>query len=131
MKEGKVKRDATLIEAIIPIVALILVLAPTIFIYGESPHIPIVIAAIAAATVAIVRLGYSWNELEDGVLKTINMGMQAILILMIIGMIIGTWILSGVVPTMIYYGLQILSPGIFLVATAIICSVVSLATGSS
>ena len=131
MKEGKVKREATLFEALIPIIVLIGVLVPSIMIYGESPHIPIVIAAIAAATVAIVRLGYSWNELEDGVLKTINMGMQAILILMIIGMIIGTWILSGVVPTMIYYGLQILSPGIFLVATALICCVVSLATGSS
>ncbi len=133
MKEGKVKvkREATLLEALIPIVGLIAVLAPTIFIYGESPHIPIVIGAIIAATVAITRLGYTWNDLEEGVLKTINMGMQAILILMIIGMLIGSWILSGVVPTMIFYGLKILSPGIFLVATAIICSIVSLATGSS
>lgn len=131
MKERRVKKEASLFEALIPIIVLIGVLVPSIMIYEESPHIPIAIAAIAAAVVAITRLGYTWNELEDGVLKTINMGMQAILILMIIGMIIGTWILSGVVPTMIYYGLQILSPGIFLVATAIICSVVSLATGSS
>lgn len=57
--------------------------------------------------------------------------MQAILILAIIGSIIGTWILSGVVPTMIYYGLQILSPGIFLVAACILCCIVSMATGSS
>ena len=83
MKEGKVKREATLFEALIPILVLIGVLVPAIMIYEESPHIPIVIAAIASAIVAITRLGYTWNELEDGVLKTINMGMQAILILMI------------------------------------------------
>lgn len=57
--------------------------------------------------------------------------MQACLILMIIGMIIGTWILAGVVPTIIYYGLKILSPNIFLVATLILCSIISVATGSS
>lgn len=100
-------------------------------IFEQDPHIPLVIASAVAAVLAVTRLGYSWNELEEGILKTINMGMQAAIILMIIGMIIGTWILGGIVPTMIYYGLQILSPAIFLVATAVICSVVSLATGSS
>lgn len=133
MKEGKVKvkREASLIEALIPIVVLIGVLIPSILIFGESPHIPIVAATAVAVLIATQLLGYTWNELEEGILKTINMGMQAILILMIIGMIIGTWIASGVVPTMIYYGLKVLSPGIFLVATAVICGVVSLATGSS
>jgi len=131
MSKVKTKREASLFEALIPIIVLIGVLIPAILIFGQDPHIPIVIAAVVAAALAITRLGYTWNEIEEGILKTINMGMQAIIILMIIGMIIGTWILGGVVPTMIYYGLQILSPAIFLVATAIICSVVSLATGSS
>ena len=131
MSKLKTKREASLFEALIPILVLIGVLIPAILFFGQAPHIPIVIAAVVAAALAITRLGYTWNEIEEGILKTINMGMQAIIILMIIGMIIGTWILGGVVPTMIYYGLQILSPAIFLVATAIICSVVSLATGSS
>lgn len=131
MSKLKTKREASLFEALIPILVLIGVLIPAILVFGQDPHIPIVIAAVVAAALAITRLGYTWNEIEEGILKTINMGMQAIIILMIIGMIIGTWILGGVVPTMIYYGLQILSPAIFLVATAIICSVVSLATGSS
>lgn len=131
MSKVKTKREASLFEALIPIIVLIGVLIPAILVFGQDPHIPIVIAAVVAAALAITRLGYTWNEIEEGILKTINMGMQAIIILMIIGMIIGTWILGGVVPTMIYYGLQILSPAIFLVATAIICSVVSLATGSS
>ncbi|MBP2028398.1 NhaC family Na+:H+ antiporter [Acetoanaerobium pronyense] len=131
MSKVKTKREASLFEALIPILVLIGVLIPSILVFGQDPHIPIVIAAVVAAALAITRLGYTWNEIEEGILKTINMGMQAIIILMIIGMIIGTWILGGVVPTMIYYGLQILSPAIFLVATAVICSVVSLATGSS
>jgi NhaC family Na+:H+ antiporter len=61
----------------------------------------------------------------------INLAMGAILILMVVGTMIGTWIHGGVVPSMIYYGLKVLSPGIFLVATLIICSIVSLGTGSS
>ena len=69
MKEGKVKREATLFEALIPIIVLIGVLVPSIMIYEESPHIPIVIAAMVAATVAILRLGYSWSELEDAYLR--------------------------------------------------------------
>jgi NhaC family Na+:H+ antiporter len=78
-----------------------------------------------------LRLGYTWKDLEEGVVNTIKMSMQAILILMVIGMVIGAWILSGTVPALIYYGLQILSPAIFLTAACLICCVVSLATGSS
>ncbi|SHK16991.1 Na+/H+ antiporter NhaC [Tepidibacter formicigenes] len=128
---SKVKRKANLVEALIPIFCLILFLGVAVFNFKASPHIPLIAGAIVAALMASIRLGYSWGELEEGVLKTINMAMQAILILMIVGTIVGTWILSGVVPTMIYYGLKILSPGIFLVATCIICSIVALATGSS
>ncbi|SHH29852.1 Na+/H+ antiporter NhaC [Tepidibacter thalassicus] len=128
---SKVKRKANLLEALIPIFCLILFLGISVFVYKASPHIPLICGAIIAALMANLRLGYSWNELEEGILKTINMAMQAILILMIVGTIIGTWILSGVVPTMIFYGLKILSPGIFLIATCLICAIVALATGSS
>ncbi|KXZ40792.1 Na+:H+ antiporter, NhaC family [Alkalithermobacter thermoalcaliphilus JW-YL-7 = DSM 7308] len=128
---SKPKRKATLTEAIIPILALIIFLSVAVFKYDASPHIPIIGGIIIAGLMATLRLGYSWNELEEGIFKTINMAMQSILILMVVGTIIGTWILSGVVPTMIFYGLQILSPGIFLVATTLICSIVSLSTGSS
>lgn len=126
----KEKRKVTLIEALIPVIFLIGALFFTIVKLEGSPHIPIASAAAIAAIVAM-RAGYSWKELENGVVETIKMSMSAILILMIIGMIIGTWILAGVVPSMVFYGLQILSPGIFLVATTLICAVVSLATGSS
>lgn len=127
----KSKRKATLLEALIPISCLIAFLAFAIFKYEASPHIPLILGAMVAALVATTRLGYKWGELEEGILKTINMAMQAILILMIVGTLIGTWIVSGIVPAMIYWGLNILSPGIFLVATTIICCIVALATGSS
>lgn len=128
---SKMKCKANLVEASIPILCLIIFLGIAVFKYEASPHIPLISASIVAAIVAIIRLGYCWKELEDGILKTINMAMQAILILIVVSTIIATWILSGIVPTMIFYGLKILSPGIFLVATTIICSIVAISTGSS
>ena len=97
--------------------------------YGEV-HVPLLISAIFAAVVSIAH-GYKWAYLEAGILASINRSMQAMLILMVVGLLIGSWIAGGVVPAMIYYGLAILSPGIFLFAGCILASIVSLATGSS
>lgn len=127
----KEKKKATIGHALIPIAVLITSLFFGITYLGTDAHMPIIIAIIVASIVGIVGLGFSWSELEKGAIETIQMSMQAVLILMIIGTVVGSWILSGTVPAMIYYGLQILSPGIFLVATCIICGIVSLATGSS
>lgn len=124
-------RKATLLEAMIPITTLMLFLGVGIFMYGASPHVPLVGATAVAGVVAVYRLGYKWKDLEESMFKSINMAMQAILIIIIIGILIGTWIASGVVPCMIYWGLKILSPKIFLVAAVLVCCVVSLATGSS
>lgn len=129
--ETKMKKQATVLHALIPIAFLIASLMYTIFVLEGSPHIPLVLSACVAAAVAMLGLGYTWAELEEGMVETIKMSMGAIIILMIIGMIIGTWILGGVVPAMIYYGLMILSPSIFLVTACILCCIVSLATGSS
>ena len=127
----KTKKEATLGHAFIPIIVLMVVLSVAIIGFGADPHIPLLVGIIVASLVAMFSLGYTWDEVEKGAIETIQLSMQAILILMIIGSLIGTWILSGTVPAMIYYGLKILSPSIFLVATMIICSIVSLATGSS
>jgi NhaC family Na+:H+ antiporter len=126
----EVKR-ATFGHALIPLVFLIVSLVLTLTKWEGSAHIPIFTSAIVAALVAMVGLNYSWKELEEGIVETIKLSMGAVLILMIIGMVVGSWILAGIVPTMIFYGLKVLSPGIFLVATLLICSIVSLATGSS
>jgi len=98
---------------------------------AQDVHIPLVISAAVAAALSMFVLKVKWAVIEEGILTSILMGMQAILILYTVGMLIGTWIQSGVVPTMIYYGLSVLRPSIFLIATLLICSVVALATGTS
>jgi len=130
MESGHLKRKPKMWEALIPVVSLVVILSISIIKFQASPHIPLVISAIIAAFMAL-KVGLKWEDIEKGIIDTIGMSMQAIIILMIIGTVIGAWILSGTVPAMIYYGLKVLSPGIFLAATLIICSIVSLATGSS
>ena len=127
----KTPKKATLGIAMIPILILIAALVVGILILEQDPHMPLLVGIIAAGVVGVTMLGYKWSDLEKGAIGTIQMAMQACLILMVVGTIVGTWILSGTVPAMIYYGLQILSPGIFLVASAIIAAIVSLSTGSS
>ena len=127
----KEKKQANLGHALIPIVSLIIFLLVGIVFLGADPHIPLLLGVIVAASVAIFILNYTWEEVESSIVDGIKLAMQAIVILMIIGTLVGTWLLSGTVPTLIYYGLQILSPGIFLVATMLICSIVSISVGSS
>ncbi len=100
-------------------------------IWETDVHVPLVLSAVAAAAIAMFRLKVRWAQIEEAILGSITMGMQAVLILYIVGILIGVWILSGVVPSMIYYGLNVLTPSLFLIATLIICSIVSLATGTS
>ncbi|WP_291634956.1 Na+/H+ antiporter NhaC [Clostridium sp.] len=132
-KEKK-PREAELWEALLPVVGTIAILMYCVLpVFGvqQDVHIPLVFGTLIASIVAITRLGYSWKDIEEGIIGTISSTMQAILILAIIGMIIGTWILGGIVPTLIFYGLQVLSPSVFLVAACILCSIVSISTGSS
>ena len=89
-------KNMTFLKAIIPVVFLIIALLTTLIYYEGDPHIPILSATIVASIVA-VSVGYSWKEIETGIVETISGAMTAILIIGIIGMIIGTWILSGTV----------------------------------
>jgi Na+/H+ antiporter NhaC len=103
---------------------------------GEALHhsIPVPIPLIAATAVASIvawRHGMAWRKIEESFVHGIMLSLGACLILMVIGILIGTWILGGVVPTMVYYGLKLISPSIFLVTTCGICAIVSLASGSS
>ncbi len=126
------KKKVTLGTALIPVVFLAVSLILTLVVYklGE-PHIALVTSAMVAAAVAVYMIGYTWEEIEEGIVETIKMSMSAIIIILIIGMLVGIWIKAGIIPTMVYYGLQILSPKYFLIAAFLICSIISLATGSS
>jgi NhaC family Na+:H+ antiporter len=123
-------RPQTLWLSLLPIVFLVAVLFVQIRLFGGPPHLPLVLASLVAA-VAGMFLGHPWREIEDGIVRGIAIAVKAILILMVIGILIGTWIASGIVPVLIDYGLRLLSPGYFLLAACAVCSVVSVATGSS
>lgn len=129
------RKGPSLAAALFPVVVLIALLASSVYLFGDGssggPNQIALILAAAVATVIGLRLGYSWHELQEGIVHGISLSMAAVLILMVVGSLIGTWILSGVVPTMIYYGLKILSPAVFYAAACVICCLVSLATGSS
>ncbi len=133
--ESKSRKEPTLLISLTPVVLLIAMLGYSIFILGldlesGASHIPLILGTAAAAGVA-AYLGYGWKEIQDSLVKGITLGLSATLILLVIGALIGTWIISGIVPAMIYYGLQLIAPSIFLVTTCIICAVVSISTGSS
>jgi NhaC family Na+:H+ antiporter len=125
-----------LLDALIPLIFLIVLLVLTIKIFGTdglsgSNQIVLILSAAVAGSIAVFRLGYTWDALQEGVVKSISSAMSSILILFLIGALAGTWLLSGIVPAMIYYGLQVLSPTLFLFAACFISAIVSTATGSS
>ena len=123
-------RKATLLESLFTFGVLIAVMFTAIIVFEVDPHMPMFIGVIVAALVAL-KIGYKWNQIEEAMIVGVTQALQSVLILAIIGILIGVWIVAGVVPSMIYYGLNILSPSIFLVATVIITSITSLATGTS
>lgn len=129
-KKNKIPRMPKLWEALLTLGILIFLMAVAILIYGADPHIPMFLGALVAAMMSL-RLGYSWEEVEKFLLDGIQRVLQSLIILIVIGILVGVWLNAGVVPTMIYYGLKILNPTIFLVATVLVCSVTSLATGTS
>lgn len=124
----------TLIQAILPLIILIALLSFNVSYFddplGGSNQIALFIAAIVCGIIA----GFNqikWTEIQRKILHTINSAMPAILILLLIGALGGSWMISGVIPAMIYYGIDIMHPSYFLLASVILCAIVSLATGSS
>lgn len=135
MTSESAKRKPNLLLALIPIVILVALLALNVYSYGDNAtYGPNQIALLVASAIAVVlafRLNYTWDDVQKGIVKSIKSALPALLILLLIGALAGTWMISGIVPTMIYYGLQILNPSIFLVAACVISAIVALATGSS
>jgi NhaC family Na+:H+ antiporter len=124
-------RPPTFAEAVIVIVVAAVLIGLSVMLWETDVHIALILSATVAAVMAMVLLKFPWAAIEEGMIASIMMGMQAMLILFTVGVLIGAWMQSGVVQTMIYYGLNLLKPSIFLIATLIISSIVSLATGSS
>ena len=130
MKATNAPRKAKLWEALTVFFGLVLIMCVSILKFKIEPHIPMFIGVIFAALMAL-KIGYSWDSIEKAMVRGISQALPSVMILITIGILVRIWIATGVVPSMIYYGLGILKPSIFLVAACLICSITSLATGSS
>lgn len=117
--------------ALTPVVLTLIAIAVQIFVFDDfTPHIPLAIGLALTALVG-VKLGYRWKRIEEGAFHVINVSLPSVSVLILVGMIIGVWIASGTVPSLIYYGLLLLSPAFFLAAAMLICAVVSVSLGTS
>jgi len=124
------KQTPTFLQSLIPLFAIAVFLGLGYGLYHLNVEI-LLIAAAAVAAVIGVRLGYTYKELEKGIIDSMMKGMPAILIVIVVGTIIGSWIASGTIPMLIYYGLKIISPQYFLVTASLVCSIISVVTGTS
>ena len=128
-------RPASMLDALLPIVVLIVLLALSVYLFGSDSsgganQVALLLAAMVAAMVAI-KNGYRWAAVQEAIVQGISTAMGAILILLAVGALIGSWMLAGTVPAMIYYGVQILEPAYFFAAACLICSIASVSIGSS
>ena len=128
-------RPLTLTEAAIPIVALIVLVGLSYYLFGDAgAKGPNQVALVLAAMIALVigrRAGFSNDELREAAIASVGTGVSAIFILFAVGALTGAWAMSGTLMAMVYYGLQILSPNYFYMTTALICGIVAFSIGSS
>lgn len=128
-------RTLSLGLALLPIVILVALLTINSLTYGDlaiegANQFSLLFASAVGACIAFC-IGIKWKEIQDGIIKNIGIATPSIIILLLIGALAGTWMVSGVVPAMIYYGLEFLSPKFFLMLSVVICAIVSVVSGSS
>ena len=134
VEDGSTEHVLPFWVAAIPFVFLVGLLVANVLCFADATGGPNQVALLSSAAVAAILarfFGFSFQDAISGITASIQAAIPAMLILLVIGALSGTWMISGIVPAMIYYGLMILDPSYFLVATVVICAVVSLATGSS
>ncbi|MBV9448108.1 MAG: Na+/H+ antiporter NhaC [Streptosporangiaceae bacterium] len=128
-------RDPSLADAIIPLVTLVVLIAGSLALFGldalDGPIQVALILCVLAVAVIVLKNGYSWDEVQHAAQNSLASIASAIFILLAVGALIGVWNLSGTIPTLIYYGIKILSPAWYYGASALICGIVSLTIGSS
>ena len=130
------ERKVSVWMALIPIVVLVSMLALVIKVFGTDAieggsQVSLLVASSVAALISIVVCRCKWSTLEKAITENIKTSASAIIILLLIGAVASTWMMSGVVPTLMYYGLQIIHPKIFLAVACLICAIVAVVTGSS
>lgn len=131
-----VTKKPGLLLSTIPVLVLIAFIILNINVFGDSAilgpnQLALIFAALVSGFIGIFVLKVPYKDMEHKIIQSIGLSMQANLILLVVGALIGLWIFSGVVPAMIYYGIQMINPNWFLPVTCIVCAIVALATGSS
>ena len=134
-KPPKLVRDASLLDALVPLVALVVLIAGGIALFGldalDGPvQAALVICALIAALV-IMKNGHPWEQIQASGQRAMSSVTSAVFILLAVGALIGTWNLSGTIPTLVYYGLEAISPSWFYPASTLLCGVIALSIGSS
>ena len=119
-----------LVIALAPLVAMGALLGVGYGIYQIRPQVLLVCAAFITGSLGLY-LRFKWKDMESGIVDSIHKAMPAILIMLCVGILIGSWIASGTIPMVIYYGLKLISPKYFLVTACFVCSLTSIATGTS
>ena len=135
MSNKNIKNPSPLIS-LIPLSVLVILLALTIKLFGADAiaggsQLSLLTASAVCTAMSILIYGRKWVDLEESIIRNMRSATPALIILLLIGAIAGTWMASGIIPSLIYYGLKILHPSIFLPASCIICAIISLLTGSS
>lgn len=128
-------KSPSTLQAFIPIITLIVLLSAGVSYFADnSSYGPNQIALMFSMGIAILiglKNGYTWHSIEKAIINGISLSLGAVLILLTVGALIGTWLLSGTVPTLIYYGLQIIHPSWFYAAACLVCGIVAMSIGSS
>jgi len=132
---ARVIRIPSLADALTPLIVLVSMLSLSVYLFGEDSsyganQVALVLATIVASGVAL-KNGHQWQDVHDAIISGISVAIGAMLILLAVGALIGSWMLSGTVPVMIDYGLKVLHPSVFYAATCLICAVVAVSIGSS
>lgn len=131
MEKGmREKKQPTFFLAVLPILAMILLLGIGYAVMGLSAEVLMLVSAAIAAFVA-VGLGYTWDDIMNSIVSKLSKTMPAIFILIIVGFLIGSWMIGGTIPMMVYYGLKIISPQYIIVTSFIVTAFVSVCTGTS
>jgi NhaC family Na+:H+ antiporter len=128
-------RAASMVDAIIPLATLVVLIGGSLALFGlaalDGPlQVALVLCAMVAALVAL-KNGHRWEEIQASGQRAMSSITSAIFILLAVGALIGTWNLSGTIPTLVYYGIQVLSPTWYYAASALICGIVAMSIGSS
>jgi len=129
-KKVREKKETTLFLAVIPILAMIVLLGAGYAVMGLSPEVLMLVSAAIAGVIAIY-LGYTWDEIMDSIVAKLSKTMPAIFILIIVGFMIGSWMIGGTIPMMVFYGLKLISPKYLVVTSFLVTAFVSVCTGTS